>query len=170
MFRFRPCPWIILSALPSGLSLPIADPRLPKDYFCLVHAIPVCSCPTLPVLTMMLNKKLAFGSECLTSRHPRHRKIIHCNNNFHSEITSKFHNYKGAASNTLNSMWNFEVDRKKFNCKMIYIYIFKSVNKKIWSHFTINFFSVYFKISHWIQYNILIYIYIYILALSKLAG
>ncbi len=24
---------------------------------------------------MMLNKKLAFGSECLTSRHPRHNTI-----------------------------------------------------------------------------------------------
>ncbi len=32
VFRFRPCLWIILSALPTGLSLPIADPRLPKDY------------------------------------------------------------------------------------------------------------------------------------------
>ncbi len=40
---------------------------------CLAHAIPVCSCPTLPVLTMFFNKKLAFGSACLTSRHPRHR-------------------------------------------------------------------------------------------------
>ncbi len=40
---------------------------------CLAHTIPVCSCPTLPVLTMFFNKKLAFGSECLTSRHPRHR-------------------------------------------------------------------------------------------------
>ncbi len=43
---------------------------------CLAHAIPVCSCPTLPVLTMFFNKKLAFGSECLTSRHPRHNNKI----------------------------------------------------------------------------------------------
>ncbi len=69
-----PLPLDYLSALPTGLSLPIADPRLPKDSFCLVYAIPVCSCPTLPVLTMYVNKKLAFGSECLTSRHPRHKQ------------------------------------------------------------------------------------------------
>ncbi len=39
---------------------------------CLAHAIPVCYCPTLPVLTMFSNKKLAFGSACLTSRQLRH--------------------------------------------------------------------------------------------------
>ncbi len=40
---------------------------------CLAHAIPVCYCPTLPVLTMFYNKELALGSACLTSRQLRHR-------------------------------------------------------------------------------------------------
>ncbi len=44
---------------------------------CLAHAIPVCYCPTLPVLTMFYNKKLAFGSACLTSRQPHHRILGH---------------------------------------------------------------------------------------------
>ncbi len=49
VFWFRPCSWTILSALPSGLSLPIADPRLPKDYSlphpcytCLLLSDPAC--------------------------------------------------------------------------------------------------------------------------------
>ncbi len=49
VFRFRPCPWIILSALPSGLSLPIADPRLPKDYSS-VLSMPYPFAPARPCL------------------------------------------------------------------------------------------------------------------------
>ncbi len=49
MFRFRPCPWIILCALPSGLSLPIADPRLPKDYSA-VLSMPYPFAPARPCL------------------------------------------------------------------------------------------------------------------------
>ncbi len=49
VFRFRPCPWIILSALPTGLSLPIADPRLPKDYSS-VLSMPYPFAPARPCL------------------------------------------------------------------------------------------------------------------------
>ncbi len=49
MFRFRPCPWIILSALPTGLSLPISDPRLPKDYSS-VLSMPYPFAPARPCL------------------------------------------------------------------------------------------------------------------------
>ncbi len=49
VFRFRPCPWIILSALPSGFSLTIADPRLPKDYSS-VSPMPYLSAPARPCL------------------------------------------------------------------------------------------------------------------------
>ncbi len=49
VFRFRPCPWIILSAEPSGLSLPIADPRLPKDYSS-VSPMPYLFAPARPCL------------------------------------------------------------------------------------------------------------------------
>ncbi len=49
VFRFRPCLWIILSALPTGLSLPIADPRLPKDYSS-VLSMPYPFAPARPCL------------------------------------------------------------------------------------------------------------------------
>ncbi len=49
VFRFCPCPWIILSAEPSGLSLPIADPRLPKDYSS-VLSMPYPFAPARPCL------------------------------------------------------------------------------------------------------------------------
>ncbi len=52
------CSWFILSALPSGYCRRSSTHACPWIILCPVFVIPVCYCPTLPVLTMSYNKSL----------------------------------------------------------------------------------------------------------------